>query len=64
MYADGLSNTVLFLDALNRSNAVGLLDEEFVLETNLDVFPVPAVGKLRLASKELTNGILKIIVSN
>ena len=32
VYADGLSNTVLFLDELNRSNPLGLLDEELELD--------------------------------
>ena len=32
VYADGLSNTVLFRDELKRSNPLGLLDEELELD--------------------------------
>ena len=32
VYADGLSKTVLFRDELNRSNPLGLLDEELELD--------------------------------
>ena len=32
VYADGLSNTVLFREELKRSNPLGLLDEELELD--------------------------------
>ena len=32
VYADGLSKTVLFREELNRSNPLGLLDEELELD--------------------------------